>query len=131
MTIAGKLEFRFTFERLDAWHKAIEFSETIYRLTHTFPDNERFGLTSQMRRAAVSISSNLAEGSSRSSRGDFGRFVEIATGSVFEVVTQAELARRQGYVSDESCSNIRDAAAELTRILSGLRRSLVPKHAPD
>ena len=68
----------FGFEKLDVWQKAIEFADNIYGLTANFPSDERFGLTSQLRRAAVSISSNVAEGSSRSSKVDFARLVEIA-----------------------------------------------------
>lgn len=84
----------FTFEKLETWHKAIDFADMVYSVTKSFPGDERFGLTSQMRRAAVSISSNIAEGSSRFSKTDFARFLEIATGSVFEVVSQSFLARR-------------------------------------
>jgi four helix bundle protein len=80
----------FNFEKLDVWQEAIRFADLIYELTTTFPEQERFGLTNQMRRAAVSISSNIAEGSSRLSRVDFARFVEIATGSLFEVLSQAQ-----------------------------------------
>jgi four helix bundle protein len=78
----------FNFEKLEVWPEAINFADTVYTLTRTFPEAERFGLTNQMRRAAVSISSNLAEGSSRSSRPDSARFVEIATGSLFEAVAR-------------------------------------------
>src|ERR1041385_7210374 len=124
MAKGGQNNFEFNFERVDAWHKAIDFSDVVYRLTQTFPQEERFGLASQMRRAAVSVGSNLAEGSSRSSRTEFVRFIEIAVGSVFEVVAQAEIARRQGFLSVESAGDIRCAASELTRILSGLRRAL-------
>jgi four helix bundle protein len=77
----------FNFEKLDVWDEAIAFADLIYSVSRHFPDDERFGLTTQMRRAAVSISSNLAEGSSRVSRADFARFVETATGSLFEVVS--------------------------------------------
>jgi four helix bundle protein len=73
----------FNFEKLDVWQEAIQFADLVYELTGDFPNDERFGLTNQMRRAAVSISSNLAEGSSRISRIDFSRFVEIATGISF------------------------------------------------
>jgi len=83
------------FEKLDVWQKAIDFVDLVYNETRGFPAEERFSLTNQLRRAAVSISSNIAEGSSRSSKGDFARFVEIATGSVFEVVSQAFVAQRQ------------------------------------
>src|SRR6185503_1174695 len=91
----------FNFEKLEVWHEAIAFADSVYTLTRNFPDSERFGLTNQMRRAAVSISSNIAEGSSRSSRTDFARFAEIATGSLFEVVSQATIGKRQGFLSSE------------------------------
>ena len=74
----------FNFEKLEVWQKAIDFADLIYSETRAFPSDERFGLTNQLRRAAGSISSNIAEGSSRSSKSDFARFVEIATGSVFK-----------------------------------------------
>jgi four helix bundle protein len=76
--------FIFNFEKLDLWQQAIRFANLIYEINAKFPNNERLGLCNQMRRAAVSISSNLAEGSSRASRVDFARFVETATGSLFE-----------------------------------------------
>jgi len=114
----------FPFEKLDVWQKAIEFADSVYRITRSFPDDERFGLTSQMRRAAVSVSSNVAEGSSRFSRDDFARFVEIATGSLFEVVSQATISRRQELLSEADYYDLYDAAETLGRMLSGLRRSL-------
>jgi len=78
----------FNFEKLDVWQEAIQFADLVYELTGDFPDEEHFGLTNQMRRAAVSISSNLAEGSSRVSRIGFRPLCRIATGSLFEVVSQ-------------------------------------------
>jgi four helix bundle protein len=114
----------FNFEKLEVWQRAIEFSDLIYSLTRAFPDEERFGLTSQMRRAAISISSNIAEGSSRLSSSDFARFVEIATGSVFEVVSQASIGLRQGFITQEQYRAIYSAADEQSRMLSGLRKSL-------
>ncbi len=114
----------FNFEKLDVWHKAIDFADLVYSLTRNFPSDERFGLTNQMRRAAVSISSNIAEGSSRSSRVDYSRFIEIATGSVFEVVSQATIGKRQGWLTDSDYRNLYDAAEQQSRMLSGLKRSL-------
>jgi four helix bundle protein len=114
----------FNFEKLDAWQKAIDFGCLIYDATHAFPADERFGITNQLRRAAVSVSSNLAEGSSRSSRADNARFVEIATGSLFEVVSQSHIARRQGYLSDDHFQQIYRSSEELSRMLSGLRKYL-------
>ena len=114
----------FNFEKLDTWHEAIAFADKIYAVTRHFPDEERFALTSQMRRAAVSISSNIAEGSSRSSRPDYVRFLEIATGSLFEVVSQTTIAKRQGLISEQEHAEIYAAAEKQSRMLSGLRRSL-------
>ena len=114
----------FNFEKLEVWHEAIAFADTIYTITKPFPDDERFGLTNQMRRAAVSISSNIAEGSSRSSRVDFARFIEIATGSVFEVVSQSTISKRQGFLSEAAYAQVYAAAEKQRRMLSGLRRSL-------
>jgi len=114
----------FNFEKLDVWNKALDFADLIYSVTRTFPADERFGLTNQMRRAAVSISSNIAEGASRSSRTDFSRFLEIATGSVFEVVSQAHIAKRQSWLTDDNHRAIYESAEELSRMLSGLRKSL-------
>jgi four helix bundle protein len=115
----------FNFEKLDVWHKAIEFADTVYSVTKSFPSDERFGLTNQMRRAAVSVSANLAEGTLRSSRGDYARFVEIAIGSLFEVVSQWVISKRQGFLSEADYARIYVAAQEQSRILSGLRRSLL------
>ena len=116
----------FNFEKLEVWQKAIEFADLVYSTTTSFPADERFGLTNQMRRAAVSVSSNLAEGCSRNSQIDFARFVEIATGSVFEVVSQAFVSQRQGFLSETRFQKLYFAAEDLSKMLRGLRRSLVP-----
>ena len=115
----------FKFEKLNVWQKAIDFADLVYSKTKSFPSEERFGLTNQMRRAAVSVSSNIAEGSARVSDADFARFVEIVTGSLFEVVSEATVAKRREFVSNESFSVIYKAAEEQGRMLSGLRRTLV------
>ncbi len=115
----------FNFEKLEIWQEAINFTDAIYTLTRTFPEAERFGLTNQMRRAAVSISSNLAEGSSRSSRPDFARFVEIATGSLFEIISQATISKRQGFMSEADYSRLYSACEKQSTMLSGLRTSLL------
>ena len=117
----------FNFEKLDVWHKAIDFADLVYALTRTFPSDERFGLTNQMRRASVSISSNIAEGSSRTSKNDFARFIEIATGSVFEVVSQSMISKRQNFLSEEEYKRIYAAAEEQSRMLSGVRKALLPE----
>ena len=114
----------FRFEKLDVWHRSIEFADLIYEATRVFPADERYGLTSQMRRAAVSISSNIADGSGRISDRDFARFLEIAYGSLMEVVSQSRIAQRQGLLDGPSCDEITTKAESLSRMLSGLRNSL-------
>ncbi|MEY2878798.1 MAG: hypothetical protein RLZZ15_1178 [Verrucomicrobiota bacterium] len=113
----------FKFEKLAVWQKSLDFADVIYAETRTFPTEERFGLTNQIRRAAASISSNIAEGSARSDP-DFVRFVGYASGSLYEVVTQSFIARRQKFLSEESFVRIYTDADEISRMLSGLRGSL-------
>jgi four helix bundle protein len=120
----------FGFEKLEVWHRAVEYAGTIYDITRTFPEEERFGLTSQLRRAAVSISSNIAEGSSRSSRIDFNRFIEIAYGSLLESVSELRIAQKQKFVSDTAFERTYKEAEELAKMLSGLRRTIKPSVKP-
>ena len=114
----------FNFEKLDVWRKAIDFVDLVHNQTRQFPSDERFRLTNQMRRAGVSISSNIAEGTSRLSQTDYARFIEIATGSVFEVVSQAFIGRGQRFLNDQGFRSLYAAADEIGRMLSGLRKSL-------
>jgi four helix bundle protein len=114
----------FNFEKLEVWRKSIEFADLVYGLTRSFPVEERFGLTNQMRRASVAVSSNIAEGSSRSSKTDYARFVELAAGSLFEVISQAHVAARQGYLTDDGFQSLHSMAEELSRMLSGLKSYL-------
>jgi len=119
----------FNFEKLETWQEAIDFADQVYELTSEFPPDERFGLTNQMRRAGVSISSNLAEGTSRSSRPDFARFVEIASGSLFEVVSQSFISRRRGFLAEQQFQRLYAAAEKQGKMLSGLRNSLLNSQA--
>ena len=114
----------FNFEKLKVWHKSIALADLIYGLTKSFPVEERFGLTNQMRRSVVSISSNLAEGCSRASQADFRRFIEIATGSAFELSSQSIIARNQGLLPEAAHQQIYHATLEIVRMLSGLHDSL-------
>ena len=97
-----------------------------YRLTTAFPREERFGLTSQLRRAAVSIPSNIAEGHSRLGGGEFRRFVSIARGSVGEVETQIAVAIALGFVDVDATSLLSPRLDELSKMLFGLHRILAP-----
>lgn len=95
----------FKFEKLSVWQKAVAFADLIYRETRTFPRDERFGLTNQIRRAATSIPSNIAEGSARPDP-DFARFLGYAAGSLYEVVTQAKIAQRQGFLGEDAFKSL-------------------------
>ena len=117
----------FGFETLTAWQKAVEYADHIYSITRKFPADERFGLTSQLRRSAVSVSSNIAEGSSRSSHTDFARFVEIAYGSVLESISELTIAKRQEFVSDAMFKTVYKKAKELAKMLSAFRTTLRKK----
>ena len=114
----------FRFEELSVWQKAIEFMDKVYEVTEDFPTGERFGITSQLRRAAVSISANIAEGSSRVSNKDFSRFVEIAYGSLCETVSLLLFAKRRQLLAAERHAVLYSDAEELARMLSSLRNSL-------
>jgi len=113
----------FKFEKLQVWQKSVDFAGLVYRATASFPADERFGLTNQIRRAASSIASNLAEGSARQAP-DFARFIGYAAGSLYEVVTQAAIARNQGFLTSELQEQLYRDAEEISRMLSGLRKSL-------
>lgn len=106
---------------LVAWQRAMELVTEIYRVTGTFPKHELYGLVSQLRRAAVSVPSNLAEGYGRNSRNEFHHFIGQARGSLAEVETQIEIARNLGYVSAEMCSGMLAKVAGVGRVLTGLR----------
>ena len=114
----------FNFEQLDVWHKSVALADTVYSLTKSFPLDERFGLTNQMRRAAVSISSNIAEGCSRGSTADFGRFIEIAVGSAMELVSQVRIAQAHSLPSATDHDQLYQSTLEIVRMLTGLRDSL-------
>ena len=87
---------------LDVWKRSMKLATVVHRLTSFWPNNEQYGLTSQVRRAAVSVPSNIAEGAARASAKDFCRFLDIAQGSLAEVETQLELAERVGIVDGNS-----------------------------
>ena len=109
----------------------MDLTAAVYRITADFPKHEVYGLSSQMRRAAVSIPSNIAEGSARSSRKDFRHFVLIAKGSLCELQTQLLIAHRLSYISEGGLSHIEKTADRIARMLSGLAQSLKPPAEPN
>ena len=112
------------FKNSIAWQKSVELAVSTYRLCQTFPRHERFGLAEQMRRAAVSISSNIAEGRGRRTATDYRHFLFQARGSSYELETQIEIARRLGYVSDEIAIALTDQANEVQRLIHGVIRTM-------
>jgi len=113
-----------SFEDLIAWQKAVALVTTIYQLSARWPADERFGLTNQVRRAAVSIPSNIAEGQGRQGSAELKRFLSVAHGSLCEVQTQLHIARNLGFSADETIASALEDAAEVGRILRGLYNSL-------
>lgn len=112
------------FKHLIAWQKGMDLVEAVYRLSAGFPDYERFGLGIQIRRAAMSVPSNIDEGFGRSNRADFLRFLDIARGSANEVETQILIAIRLRYAVHETARSALDLSLEVQRILAGLEASL-------
>ena len=113
----------FSFEKLTVWQKSRALAVKVYKATKSYPTDERFGLVSQMRRSAVSISSNIAEGTGRHSSKDKARFSEIAFGSGLELLNQAILSNDLEFLSEEIYLDIRQDLTEITAMLDGLRKS--------
>lgn len=114
----------FSFEKLDTWQYARSFASDVYRIVESFPRSERFALSQQLHRAAVSVVANIAEGSSRSSRKDFSRYLELAFGSLCEVIAEMFIALDHSYVTKEAFDELYMRAEALGRMLSRLRASL-------
>lgn len=120
----------FRFEKLKVWHASRALAKEVYVATRQFPKDELFGLTSQLRRAASSISSNIAEGSGRNSDPDYAHFLEIAYGSTMEVASQLFLATDVGHISEPERERLLDATVEISAQLNALHASLdVPRSA--
>ncbi len=119
-----------SFRELDVWKKSIDLTELIYNLTADFPKAEIYGLTSQMRRAAVSIPSNIAEGSARSTRRDFRSFVTIAHGSNCELQTQLLIARRLQFGTEQRIREAEQLSNEIGQMLTGLSKYLATPMPP-
>lgn len=115
-----------TFRDLKAWQRALELALSLYQLTTRFPREELYGLTSQIRRAAVSVVSNIAEGKGRASDKDLLRFLGNTKGSLFELETQIELAQRLSYISKQQAQHEIDQITQTGKLVSGLIRALEP-----
>lgn len=114
-------------EKLDVWRNAIDFVVTVYRMTDSFPKEEKFGLTSQIRRAAVSVPANIAEGAARQSGKEFVYFLSNAQGSASELETELLIAHRLGYLGENSYHEMRATMDSLGRMIFGLSQSVKNK----
>ncbi|HYX05180.1 MAG TPA: four helix bundle protein [Bacteroidales bacterium] len=110
----------YAFEKLDVWQKSRFLTKEIYSLTRTFPDEERYGLVSQLRRAVISVCSNIAEGSTRQSNKDKARFYELAYGSLIEILNQLIITADLSLIKEETLLSLRPSIEELTRMVNAL-----------
>ncbi len=113
-----------SYRDLRVWKTAVELTLEIYQITESFPQSERFGLTSQLRRAAVSIASNIAEGHARSTVGEYRNFLSVARGSAIEIEVQLFLAERIGYVQSPLLVKARGYCESISRMITNLKRAL-------
>lgn len=118
-----------SYQELEVWQKAMTFVESVYRATQAFPKEELFGLSSQLRRAAVSIPSNIAEGQGWHTTQAFQHYLSIAYGSLQETETQIMLAHRLEYMNQAAQDELLSAASEVGRMLNGLQRSLTARQS--
>lgn len=117
-------------EALQVWQRSLDMVDQVYAVTRNWPKEEVFGLTNQVRRAAVSVASNIAEGQGRRNSGDFVRFLAIAAGSLMEVKTQLIIGQRQKFLQPAHATPILDAIEEIARMLAGLRKSIEQTKPP-
>jgi len=113
-----------TYSDLVAWQKAMGVVETVYRVTRDWPREELFGLTSQIRRAAVSVPANIAEGQGRTGIKEFLHHLSIANGSLRELQTHVLISQRLGYSDESTCKALMEQTTEVARLLVGLIKSL-------
>ena len=115
------------YKNLKVWQKAIDFVVNTYKLTDKFPDKEKFGLTNQINRCAVSIASNIAEGAGRNSSKEFNNFLGIALGSACEIETQFIIANKLKYISDLELLDIISSTEEIQKMVVGLQKNIFKK----
>ncbi len=120
-----------SYRQLIAWQKAMDLVKLVYDLTDKFPRDEQFGLTLQIRKAVVSVPSNIAEGQGRNSTKDFLRHLSIAYGSLMETETQNLIAEMRKYIVPEESITVLEKSAEVGRLVNGLSNSLVKKLNSD
>jgi four helix bundle protein len=116
-------DYQFPFEKLDVWQEARELTKQVYKTTKAFPDEEKFGLVNQKRRAAISVCSNIAEGASRTSKRDQAHFYQIAYSSLMELMNQVIIALDLDYITTNQENEYRVEVGKISRMLNSLRKS--------
>ena len=119
------------YKELKVWQKSIDLVKEVYRLTENYPNNEQFGLTSQIRRAAVSIPSNIAERAGRKSKKEFEHFLSISLGSCFELETQIIINQELNFINSDKCNKADELILEIQKMIRGLQKSLQPNKSYD
>ena len=112
------------FRELNVWQKARVFTKDLYQLLSKYPNDEKFAIVSQMKRASVSIVSNIAEGAGRNTNNDFARFLDIALGSAFEIETQLILSNDLNFISDSELNEFESKIQEIEKMINGLIRAV-------
>src|SRR5690606_17412969 len=115
--------YTFSFEKLNVWKESIVLIKEIYKITSEFPDNEKFGLVSQLRRGAISISSNLAEGTSRNTNKDKSHFTTVSFSSLMEVLNQLIISKELEFLSEEKYIEVRKQIEKVANMLNALKKA--------
>lgn len=118
------MRLRHNFKNLKIWQRAVDLAVSVYELTKSFPAEEKFGITSQMRRSGVSIPSNIAEGTARNSSKAFSNCLDIGLGESFELETQAIIANRVGILSDNQFSQFSNKVSEVQKMIIGFKTTV-------
>lgn len=117
------MNYKFSFEKLTVWIDSKELIKVIYTITKSFPEEEKFGLTNQLRRASVSVASNLAEGTSRNTNKDKGHFTTMAYSSLMEVLNQIIISKELNFINEENYKVLRESIEKIANKLNALRKS--------
>lgn len=120
-------DYQFPFEKLEVWQEARTLTKQVYKTSKEFPDEEKFGLVNQMRRAAISVCSNIAEGASRTSKKDQAHFYQLAYSSLMELMNQAIIALDLDYLGNDQEDEYREKVGKISRMLNSLRKSRFDK----
>lgn len=115
--------YKFSFEKLEVWKCSVDLTKSVYDITNSFPENEKFGLVSQLRRASISVASNLAEGTSRITNKDKAYFTTMSYSSLMEVLNQLIIAKELNYILEDNYKKLREIIGKVSNMLNALRKA--------